>query len=88
MFNWLKNFCEEHTAGAGCLVVLLVVILVFGGAFGLLCLEGWIVMLLWNAVICTLWTSAPHLTFWLAVGLVLLCNILFKTVHSCTHKKN
>ena len=88
MFDKLKEFCEEHTAGAGCLMVLFVFVLIIGLAFGLLCLEGWFVMLLWNAVICTLWTSAPHLTFWLAVGLVLLCNILFKTVHSCTHKKD
>ena len=88
MFNWLKDFCEEHTAGAGCFMVLLVFVLIIGFAFGLLCLEGWIAMLLWNAVVCALWTSAPHLSFWLAVGLVLLCNILFKTVHTCTHRKD
>lgn len=88
MFDKLKEFCEEHTAGAGCLMVLLVFVLIIGLAFGLLCFEGWIVMLLWNAVVCTLWASAPHLSFWLAVGLVLLCNILFKAVHTCTHKRD
>lgn len=88
MFDRLKEFCEEHTAGIGCLVVFLVVILIIGFSFGILCFEGWIVMLLWNAVICSLWASAPHLSFWLAVGLVLLCNILFKAVHSCTCKKD
>lgn len=88
MFEKITDFCEEHSGGIGCLVVLLVVILIIGFTFGLLCLEGWIVMLLWNAVICALWTSAPHLSFWLAVGLVLLCNILFKTVHTCIHKKD
>lgn len=88
MFDRLKEFCEEHSGGIGCLMVLLVVVLIIGFAFGILCLEGWIVMLLWNAVICSLWASAPHLSFWLAVGLVLLCNILFKAVHTCTHKKD
>lgn len=88
MFNKLRDFCEVHSAGAGCLMVLLVAVLIIGFAFGILCLKGLFVMLLWNAVICTLWTSAPHLSFWLAVGLVLLCNILFKAVHTCTHKKD
>ena len=88
MFDNLKEFCETHSGGIGCLVVLFVFILIIGLPFGLLCREGWIVMLLWNAVVCALWTSAPHLSFWLAVGLVLLCNILFKTVHTCIHKKD
>ena len=88
MFDKLKEFCEIHTIGASCLMILLVFVLIIGFAFGILCLEGLFVMLLWNAVVCALWTSAPHLSFWLAVGLVLLCNILFKTVHTCTHKKD
>ena len=87
MFNKLTEFCEEHSTKAGCLMVFLVFVFIIGFAFGLLCLEGWLVMLLWNAVVCALWTSAPHLSFWLAVGLVLLCNILFKATHTCIHKK-
>ena len=87
MFEKLKDFCAEHTTGMGCLIVLLVFVLIIGGAFGILCLEGWLVMLLWNAVICTLWASAPHLSFWLAVGIVLLCNILFKATYTCIHGK-
>jgi hypothetical protein len=37
-------------------------------------------MLLWNAVIPLLWATAPELGFWAAMGLMLLCNLLFGSV--------
>lgn len=75
---------ELWTAAGGGAFALLLVILVFvvalGLAFGVMAFEAWILMLLWNAVIVSLWASAPSLTFWLAFGLILICNILFKSV--------
>jgi hypothetical protein len=56
---------------------LLCIVLVLAIAFGCLCLEAWLVMLLWNAVIPLLWATAPELSFWVAMGLLLLCHILF-----------
>jgi len=50
---------------------------------GLLALPmGLLVMLLWNAIIPILFVGAPLLTFWKAVGLYLLCSILFKSYSS------
>lgn len=43
---------------------------------------GLLVMLLWNAVIPVIFVGAPVLTFWKAVGLFLLCSILFKSYSS------
>lgn len=71
---------ENYSFGVALLMCILALIIGAGIAFGILCLEGWILMLLWNAVIPTLWASAPTLSFWLAVGLMLICNILFKSI--------
>lgn len=64
----------------GIVIIVLTVALVLGIAFGVACLEGWVVMLLWNAVVPLIWANAPTLTFWAAMGLTLLCNILFGSV--------
>ena len=73
-----------NTAGGGALALLAVVlvfVIALGLVFGVMAFEAWILMLLWNAVIVSLWASAPTLTFWLAFGLILICNILFKSVN-------
>ncbi len=78
----MKNFIEnafENGTGWGIFATVLVVIICLAFCFGVLCLEGWIVMLLWNAVIVTIF-GAPTLSFWLSVGILLLCNILFKSI--------
>jgi hypothetical protein len=63
----------------GCGAWLLCLVLVLAIVFGCLCFEAWLVMLLWNAVVPLLWATAPTLGFWAAMGLMLLCNILFGT---------
>lgn len=65
------------TSTVGAIIVL---VLILALIFGILCFEGWLLMLLWNAVIPAIFVGAPTLSFWLAVGLILICNILFKTV--------
>jgi hypothetical protein len=75
-------FDNFDTEGWGCGAWLLCIVLVLALVFGCLCLEAWLVMLLWNAVIPLIWTTAPTLGFWVAMGLILLCHILFgKTVN-------
>lgn len=72
---------DSITSTVGAIIVLVLIFaLIFGIAFGILCFEGWLLMLLWNAVIPAIFVGAPTLSFWLAVGLILICNILFKTV--------
>lgn len=70
---------ETYSFGVALLACILILVLAASLAFGVLCFEAWILMLLWNAVIPSLWVGAPSLTFWLAFGLLLICNILFKS---------
>lgn len=39
-------------------------------------IEAAVFMLLWNYVVCAIFTSAPTLSFWLAWGVLLLINII------------
>ena len=70
-------FDSFDTDGWGCGAWIFAIILILAIAFGFLCLEAWLVMLLWNAVIPLIWVTAPELGFWAAMGLMLLCNLLF-----------
>lgn len=73
-------FDSFDTKGWGCGAWLLCLVLVLAIVFGCLCLEAWVVMLLWNAVIPLIWATAPTLGFWAAMGLMFLCNLLFGSV--------
>ena len=77
--NRLIDDAFDKGMGWGILVTILIIAFVLALAFGILCLEGWLVMLLWNAVIVSVF-GAPALSFWLSVGILLLCNLLFKAV--------
>jgi hypothetical protein len=77
--NKLIGNAFDKGTGWGILVTILLIVFCLALAFGVLCLEGWIVMLLWNAVAVAVF-GAPTLSFWLSVGILLLCNILFKSV--------
>ncbi len=63
------------------------IMMVLGGvAFGVLIafLFGWVVMLLWNWLMPSIF-GLPAITFWKAWGLVILAHILFKTGHHRNH---
>lgn len=68
------------------LSVVLALILALALAFGLSCLEGWLVMLVWNAVVPLVWAGAPTLTFWVTMGIMFLLNILLGTCRRATVK--
>jgi hypothetical protein len=75
-------FDRIDTEDWGFVAWLLYIVLVLAIAFAYLCFEAWLVMLLWNAVIPLIWATTPTLSFWVAMGLMLLCHILFgKTVN-------
>ena len=63
----------------GVVIAILCIILGLAIAFGTLCLEGWIFMLLWNAIIVSVF-GVPILSFWWAVGILLICRILLKII--------
>jgi hypothetical protein len=84
-YNFDKFF--EKKDDLGCLGITLMVIIVFAIAFGLLCFEVWVAMSLWNMLLVPMF-GAPVITFWPMWGIMLLCNILFKTHNFNTNKKD
>lgn len=82
MRDWI-----EKLDGMSVLAVIMVVILVLGGLFGLFCVEAWIAMLLWNACLVSTVAFVGPIGFWPMMGIMVLFNILFKST-SYTSKKD
>ena len=74
----LMGIWEDYPTGLAILAIIAVVICAIAWTFGLMCLQSWIVMLLWNWVAVGLF-GAPALSFWVAFGLRSLCSLLFKS---------
>jgi hypothetical protein len=67
----------------GCLVVVLAII----GIIALLFIEPLILTWLWNAVLVVLLPVLPVLTYWKAMGLMIICHILFGGTKISTSSK-
>ena len=80
MFDWIKE------SDAGCGWIILGVILILGLVFGLMCLEAWMVMALWNGCLVPAVTFANQVGFWQTWGIMLICNVLFKNTYSSSKK--
>lgn len=74
----LMAIWEDYPTGLAILAIIAVVIFAITWTFGLMCLQSWIMMLLWNWVAVGLF-GAPALSFWVAFGLRWLCSLLFKS---------
>ena len=74
----LMDIWEDYPTGLAIFAIIAVVIFAIAWTFGLMCLQSWIVMLLWNWVVVGLF-GAPALSFWVAFGLRWLCSLLFKS---------
>lgn len=74
----LMDIWEDYPAGLAILATIAVMVFAIAWTFGLMCLQSWIVMLLWNWVAVGLF-GAPALSFWVAFGLRWLCSLLFKS---------
>ena len=74
----IMDIWEDYPAGLAILAIIAVVIFAIAWTFGLMCLQSWVVMLLWNWVAVGLF-GAPALSFWVAFGLRWLCSLLFKS---------
>ena len=80
----MKDYFEN--GAIGCLAVMLVVAIVlfaFIIGFGVLCLEGFLLMIVWNAVVPVLWVGAPYLNFWLSVGILFIIQLVFGAIGRC-----
>ena len=53
------------------------IIFALGVVFGLLCLESWLIMLLWNATLPIVFGGVTAIGFWQSVCINLLATILF-----------
>ena len=62
-----------------CILLLVVLIL-------LSFLEGWILMLLWNWLAPIFWSAAPELSYWQAMGIMLLLSIIGSFFRSSSSK--
>lgn len=69
---------EDYSVGVAILAIIGIVIGAIAWCFGVMCLQAWLVMLLWNWVAVSLF-GAPVLSFWMAFGLRWLCSLLFKS---------
>lgn len=74
----LMDIWEDYPTGLAILAIIAVVICAIAWTFGLMCLQAWLVMLLWNWIAVGLF-GAPVLSFWVAFGLCWLCSLLFKS---------
>lgn len=73
-----KNDWVDDLGCGGAILALLGVLLL---VFAIMCFEGWILMLLWNWLLVSLF-GISTIGFWQGVGLILLLNLIggfFKT---------
>ena len=56
------------------------IIIALGVIFGVLCLESWLIMLLWNATLPAVLSGVTVIGFWQSVGINLLTILLFGRV--------
>ena len=76
-----KNDWIDDLGCGGAILVLLGILLL---AFAIICFKGWILMLLWNWLLVSLF-GISTIGFWQGVGLILLLNLIggfFKTTVS------
>ena len=74
----MKTFNHRNTSlGATILGWIIAIILVLGTIFGVLCLESWLVMLLWNATLPAVFSGVTAIGFWQSVCINLLVIFLF-----------
>lgn len=74
----IKDVWEDYSVGVALLLTIGIFIGAIAWCFGVMCLQAWLVMLLWNWIAVGLF-GAPVLGFWVAFGLNWLCYLLFKS---------
>ena len=88
---WEK--CEENFDGASAVVLAILLILALIALAIVTACAGYaisavVLMWLWNLVMPLIWVGAPKLTFWVALGLLIICRLLFAKVVTITKGKD
>jgi phosphate/sulfate permease len=78
MKDRIVEIWEEHSVIGAIILTICAVVGCLVACFGVMCLQAWLVMLLWNWIAVELF-GAPVLGFWMAFGLRWLCSLLFKS---------
>lgn len=74
----MKSFNYRDTSlGATILGWIIGIIIALGIIFGVLCLESWLIMLLWNATLPVVFCGVTAIGFWQSVCINLLVILLF-----------
>ena len=76
MKNSFKKLKNEYGLGGTIAIYAIAIVLVFGLLVGLFFLEAWVAMLLWNAILPTLFAFVGPITYWQMVGLQFLIALL------------
>ena len=93
LFETIWEKCEDNVDGAGAVALAILIILIaiacvvvlVGAGYGI---TAAILMWLWNLVMPAIWLGAPKLTFWVALGLLIICRLLFAKVIAITKGKD
>jgi phage shock protein PspC (stress-responsive transcriptional regulator) len=86
MKKCFERIWEEYSTGVAIIIIVCGIVGGLATYFGIMCLQSWLVMLLWNWVAVDLF-GAPILGFWTAFGLRWLCSLLFKS-NTTVNKKS
>ena len=79
MKNSFKKLTNEHGAGYAIAIYAVAIAFLLVLLVGLLALEAWAAMLLWNSILPALFAFVGPITFWQMVGLQFLIAILTPT---------
>ena len=84
MKNLIEKIWDKYSDGEAVILAIGLIVLVLVLAL-VLCAAGYAItavglMWLWNLVMPLIWAGAPKLTFWVSLGLLLICRILFAKV--------
>ena len=77
MFKLIANAWNEYDGFKAVLAVVSIIIGYLGIIFVIMCLQAWAVMLVWNWVAVGIF-SAPVITLWSSLGIVLLVHLIIK----------
>jgi len=71
------KYSKDDLSDIGCGGLFLIILLIFALAFGIMCFEAWVAMLIWNCVVVALFTTLPIISFWQMFLILMLINIVF-----------
>jgi hypothetical protein len=84
----VMKISKDDLSDLGCGGLILVILLIFALAFGIMCFEAWIAMLIWNCVVVALFATLPIISFWQTFLILMLINIVFSGLKSAIRTRD